>query len=1035
MLKSLQKYNVFFVLEMRWLSNDSLNEMVGSDNKRFFFSTFRTEINFGDVSVMIIPAVKEFSSFTDAGVTINEAGMAEAIGGEKSLGVTFFDPYGFFWRKFTTFPPFSYENEADPTYANLEQIGLRCNVYLCKTTGDPSSLTSDNTEFYFLYQGQLADQPVYDFEEKTLSITIGSRSFNTERGYIPKIDHISSDTPAYNFLSAFLNEQLWPDVYGMAQHYQAVPLLKNPYFKVKVNKVIDHSASSIRLYIETSNGADDVFLDQNDYWNQWLFSKEFIFLFSGSGSEQYGGSFAYKAVGKLGIDYYTDYRGRLSRYLFCDINPRTITHYWYINIPVTRINDSAQYIGLTDPPRHVSERVKVKLGYNSYYGKHVEGGQLFEAPWLQHMWVRVRMTDDSIGDTREVTVKVIKQEGDICTLDWESDSTPAEIVWAGRAAGPPLVIDTKVKIVPYSGVYGDDILVDAFWNLMNTYVIDTKVLEHGVDIGVLDVSIPNGQNGYTSLPVSAFQRADGSFYNDVRMGNIPNYIGSCGHSPGSWFWNGEPFLNRPHEYCKFIRLRSKDGILRFLCEEEFQRVPNSDFTYQLYVTAETFVRTDYCLSQDLIDLIISCIEKKQVWGYDYTPVATGGVPEKKERWDLGDFYPTQMSDVEAMGILAFACGLKYLPNNSSVDHFECYPVNFILKERKTGIELINEISWQKGKVIRQRSTQVVTFTEPDFVIETVDLMNLVSMDCKELKNWRGGVERPAGLRGVLGNEDPFTVGTSGSRFNYINENNGKDPLTPLYTFDENQILDDGIQFSVSPEANLTTQMLTKVFLNRADDMVEVDRTISTIKYFGLRTLSAPINYYAYAGRDTVYFLDFWLRKLGKPRLRVTFNSILDAMSLSVNLFDVVKIEPGTTLFLNETFGMPPMYRVDLTDPESFVFEGSDLPQVEIQALSTFPICGRIINKKVNPNQALVEFTIEVENILGFGTPTDYDEAISSGNAQGLQSPAGAAFDIDGGTFITSPYLQRGLPGPYDLIEGSVKIEDLVAEAEPQRWSN
>jgi hypothetical protein len=153
------------------------------------------------------------------------------------------------------------------------------------------------------------------------------------------------------------------------------------------------------------------------------------------------------------------------------------------------------------------------------------------------------------------------------------------------------------------------------------------------------------------------------------------------------------------------------------------------------------------------------------------------------------------------------------------------------------------------------------------------------------------------------------------------------------------------------------------------------------------------------------------------------------MSLTANIFDIAEIKPGTTLFfpdpeVSPSFGVPPMYRKDLTEPWEIIFKGTDFPTYAMQHLTEYPIYGRIINKKINPYNASVEFMVEIENIKGYRTVA---------NPEGLQSPIGGSFDIDGGVFTFSPYMQRGLPGPYDLIEGDVKIADLIKDAERAFW--
>lgn len=1050
----------FFILGMRWnLALDTETNVDAGNEKTYYFSTFRAKFP----EYLIIPAVQEFGEFKDAGININETGMAEILNAEKSLDVTFFDPYGFFWRKFI-FHPFYLED-------------IECDVFVCLYECDgEEDFKPANAHYYLLFRGGVSAQPKYNMDQKTLNITVSTRPYDYKVGFVPDINKISPDDPNYLFLRSFLNQELWPDVYGLNKCFKAVPLMREPAFKTLHPYRLDVLGPGInplgegaqaQIFVSTVKGNDAVFIEaynQSSPAGAAFFGKMHRLVLTGTSADQYGGSFAYLVDGYFDVcttdsllDGYDNAVERVNQTLAVTLDLTTLTHYWYMNIPIRRVNgpdfyDPLAYIDPANHYVHVAERIKFEiLPGDSTWIAEPYGRDVMQMPWLQHMWVRVQndLSRSGVQEERgieEFTAKVVEQVGNICTLDFVNNCDCTNILWAGRAVGPPHTIPKGTRICIYGEYDGNGVPIPNtdLERIRGVYILDTKAppaITHGLcatEFTLYELYMADGR-GYTMVPPPAFGCQ--LLYSD---GGPLGWGGNGFWISKAMFWENPitheiySYLPFAHPPCTFVKMNMRDGFLRFLCEEDFEQVggeavledETKDILSSVYATGETYISPNLVPAVagpfNYAELFDKCREHKALWGWS-------GPLIPNFRWDLENFGPYQMSDVEAMNHIAkFWGGIDLYPGRivspmTNID-FECYPVHFTMRKQDSVINVLNEISWQKGKVLRDHIVSSEYYGNsptnlPSYwstgtllnsgntrslwrVIETIDLFTDGFVG-------RGG----EGIGSIWGNpadHPPSTVpyGIT-SRATYISSWK-RDPLAVDGTIGLLDLTDEDVEFTLSPKEDIITALNADVVVNESDRVVPVNMEANTIQYFGYKQGPARVAYYAYNGVDTVWFLRFWLKRLCKPRLRVTFNTLLNKMHL--NMFDIVELQLGEFFFQDPSLGVPPMLRGNLTDATTTAYAqyGDDVEVLSTRGMASFgvngafPTYGRIISKRLNLNSGSIQFQVELENIRGY---------YSSANTGGEQHPAGGTYSIIPINEGFSDPLQAMLPWPFAIMMG------------------
>lgn len=589
----------------------------------------------GDDSLVIRNLVKEFSPYEDS-TRINGFGSA------KQIDVTFFDKEGDFNNRFLNVPLYSKE--------------VKCKVYM-----------TNGTELFFLFDGQLQDPLTYDIDTKELSTTIVSIDRNKPVCYTPSIEDVadSTDEVTKKLLTDLLVTTTWPEVFGEAQHYEAVQLIK-PLILKTIGDVERHEVADwedpYTLTIET----DLVF--SNEPVKIMILSKEDTFsaiIVTATFNTVDGvttATFSSSDVDAAPFEEYEDedLTGIQFRYKFYDET------------------DEIEFRIV--PPNSETEDTSV-IQLTSW----AEGRAM---PWVQHMYL-------SIGDNLYLCSK---QNGDYCTISPPLAEGTA-ISWTSkRRIYPPVIFDgSEVHILEWN---------EELDRLRNIYVVDSK--ENTEVLGLYFET----SNGLKEIPTDCYEVGWMPGYVEPSEETLPkviavSYNGLVTSVPGSetpksylnyskedpypdnaW-WSKQPWADRSHGGCRYVKL-NEFAISRLF--------PDLLFNFPLIASCraeeDTLNKCFTYLCNRYGEFEFSELEEdpdnyKTVWEAD-KPTALAEPGQRCLFWETREY--VQIPDDK-----------DYSDN-----------LNFVLQSEEQLFDILSEIAWQKIKGIREKAAD-------EFTLELIEL--------------------------------------------------------------------------------------------------------------------------------------------------------------------------------------------------------------------------------------------------------------------------------------------------------------------------
>lgn len=822
----------------------------------------------------------------------------DGLGTSKSIGVTFFDNDGRFYERIMTTPFFSKK--------------IQCKVYMY--VGDDRKLLR------YLFDGQFQDPFEYDIDTKELRVTINSTDRNETVCYTPKIEDINEHNTCptlYKILKQNLTTRTWPEIFGTVKNYSSVPIIRPIEFTL-VEDVERHP-------LATWDDPYSLLLDDGGL-NLDLTGAKFEITLINKDPAYYGLTVPVTLTTEM-VDV-EDEEGQTvptsrhtATFEISDIDEDPIITTGPEldeegeptgNDVVIDVQYRQKYFGpeweiaFEVLPKHSSSEETTTLKLTGWK----EGAP---RPWLQHMYLGI-----VVGEGEEAITTVVlcsKQKGDYLICSGTVPATSTVLAWAGKKRSFPAIFPSGTRAIIYQQKMepGE---TEINWG----GILTREFIKPGVLRIIAGVGLPNTGD-----------EAPCDWFNDyLALHNI--------------------FVVDSKEDTEILEVKIKvaeelvtlptemwvEGWLPGKTEEEPE--PTSFFTgggssssgtvtYQRQEKEEVWPKPDP-KDEDLSFWSMQPWKKKAHGGCRFIKLNYLAITELFPEYANGSISQMESPLVTCRSsINTFVTAIQYLCQNYG--GFVC---DDIVQEPEgpSGQYLMDTSGGTNGAYIFLEDSQVYD-PKVNFILdEEESLFDIVS----ELA-WQK----------VVGVREKFSVVNETFSLELVNLKTPASEDAVDFTFDKNLIDSGPFTLTFTPLQNIRTRLIAyEQSLNQLKPFLTHVKE-KNVDLFG--NIEYEFNYYAWESEEaTQEVLNWWSDKLSTPWLQVKFSSYLDA--LDVNVLDYVNVKLGE----DRPFpALPGTYDLRFFNNNTKVSD----------KLLTLPeLRGRVIEKKIRPEEGLIDFTVETK---------------------------------------------------------------------------